>query len=415
MDSCAKCEKKGSEIFSRCGHIRHERCFTLISQFCPKCNIKISNNVKAEIFLAKLKSFENDSDEAAELFFCAEKIIERNPLFHKCKFYDESILEKFIKFGWRINDEIFGGPNLFYNACMSDDVEKVNLLIEYGLDLESFGSKGMKIAIKNSSKNVFDRLLQIGVKLKPKVIFDAIANMRYGMLEKILNEGVDANLKVADGITPILAAAKVGSVKMVQLLMERGSDFAAVDEGGNSIVHYACYRDDVTNLLQFLMDSGLDFTTKNNEGKTPLLVAIERSNLPAALFLARNKAAINECDKFGQYPLHLSANKDEYEILKALIFEGADVNVKNFYQEIPLQCVSNIYDEKEINDAVRLLLDHGADINALYKYDEAPLSLFRLYSRIDNDLKKRLIIGRITLEDKLNIKYNKTLLDLIFS
>jgi len=176
---------------------------------------------------------------------------------------------------------------------------------------------------------------------------------------------------------------------MVQFLIENGANFHAVDDEGNSILNYACYSKDNTKLLEYLFESGFDFTSQNKQSMKPLLIAIHQQNRPAAKFLIKNKAALNVTDSNGDWPLHICAKKDEYYLMKYLIIEGVDVNIKNQEGETPLHLTYKFHDERELNDICELLLDNGAEINVLDKNGNSPLHSLRYF--ISNDLKRRFI------------------------
>ena len=73
--------------------------------------------------------------------------------------------------------------------------------------------------------------------------------------------------------------------------------------------------------------------------------------------------------KFGDSPLHLASIKGNLEIMKLLIFHGADVNSMNDSGNTPLIWASK-FGYLEI---VKLLIDNNADINSKNNFDNTPL------------------------------------------
>ena len=73
---CAKCNKSGTEIISRCGHILHDHCYENLNFYknCQKCGTKLAKYLSIEKFMAKIKSSNLDYDTAAELIVCLDNI-----------------------------------------------------------------------------------------------------------------------------------------------------------------------------------------------------------------------------------------------------------------------------------------------------------------------------------------------------
>jgi len=108
-------------------------------------------------------------------------------------------------------------------------------------------------------------------------------------LMRLLAElGADPLLPNADGTTPILAAAGVGTyspgedpgtetevLEAVKVALELGGDVNGVDNRGETVIHAAAYKQ-VPSVAQFLIDKGAKieiWNQKNKTGWTPLRIA----------------------------------------------------------------------------------------------------------------------------------------------
>ena len=106
---------------------------------------------------------------------------------------------------------------------------------------------------------------------------------------KLLVElGADPLLPNADGCTPLMAAAGVGTLapgeeagtedealEAVEYLLSLGADVNAVDENGETAMHGAAYKS-LPKVVQLLADKGAKievWNRKNKYGWTPLLIA----------------------------------------------------------------------------------------------------------------------------------------------
>ena len=92
----------------------------------------------------------------------------------------------------------------------------------------------------------------------------------------------------ADGTTPLLVAAGVGSrapeeeagtegerLETLAWLLERGGDVKAVDGNGETAMHGAAYKN-VPGVVEWLAENGADmaiWNRKNKKGWTPLMIA----------------------------------------------------------------------------------------------------------------------------------------------
>ncbi|MEW9097092.1 MAG: ankyrin repeat domain-containing protein [Clostridiaceae bacterium] len=99
------------------------------------------------------------------------------------------------------------------------------------------------------------------------------------------------------------------------------------DKFGFSSIHYAADGEE-EEILQFLLDNGVDVNDKNDDGNTALFTVLYPN---IAEMLIENGANINERNKFGDTPLHcLAANGEESEeIITILLENGADKTIIN--------------------------------------------------------------------------------------
>lgn len=67
-------------------------------------------------------------------------------------------------------------------------------------------------------------------------LFNAILKSRTYMVESLLKNGIDVNVRNSDGMTPLMAAANVGNIEIIRMLLARGADMTVV----NSLGERAC-------------------------------------------------------------------------------------------------------------------------------------------------------------------------------
>ena len=140
----------------------------------------------------------------------------------------------------------------------------------------------------------------------------------------IKDEGVDA--KDAQGQTPLMLAAAIGSAEAVRTLIVGGADVRAAGGAGITALHLAADDPAKTRLL---LDAGADVNAASQLRRTPLIAAAAASQSAEVvrLLLARG-ADINAADSSGVTPLNAAANADNREAAELLLARGADPNAQ---------------------------------------------------------------------------------------
>ena len=83
-------------------------------------------------------------------------------------------------------------------------------------------------------------------------LFNAILKMRVSMVESLLKNGIDINVRNSDGMTPLMAAASTGNMQIIRLVLAKGADTHAVNTLGENAGEMAARMGhaDVANLLK---------------------------------------------------------------------------------------------------------------------------------------------------------------------
>lgn len=156
----------------------------------------------------------------------------------------------------------------------------------------------------------------------------------------------------ADGATPLLVAASLGSADMVRLLLELGAAAQARDFKGSTALHVAASGD----VVRVLLAAGLDPDTLDGAavaqsmGRTPLATA---RSADVALALIAGGADIEKRNWFERTPIM----EAEGEVVPVLIDAGADVSARDRWGATPLHFAST-------RIAIEALIAAGADPDA---------------------------------------------------
>ncbi len=126
--------------------------------------------------------------------------------------------------------------------------------------LEAKDLEALKAVFNECELNAYDRY---SFK-KPALSFYDIP---LELMDWLIAQGADINVKDEYDCTPLHYHAKVNNVERVALLLERGADIEAQDKYENTPLHFAEYN---AKTVQLLIEKGADVNAKDDRGNTPL-------------------------------------------------------------------------------------------------------------------------------------------------
>ena len=226
--------------------------------------------------------------------------------------------------------------------------------------------------------------------------------------ETLLNAGFSANDTATHGNSTLLYALKGNfnydlEVSLVRLLVEKGALDITDDKGYNAISiachnvrpqtikallaseNFTLHKDTLhhlfsaaelpsrgsmmesrfsiairkMNIFTLLLEQGLSIDTKNNDGKTPIDIAIENNQVDFAMAVLAIDPNLDSLDHSGYTRLHHAVINKKHELVKVLVEAGANINTKSGGQhsnQTALAFATRNEDEKMVS----LLISLGA-------------------------------------------------------
>ena len=220
----------------------------------------------------------------------------------------------------------------------------VQLLLDRGANPSCNGRSPLLAAVGRGDIRVVDMLLKSGANVN-----EEDPNRSHG--------------------TTLVTAIYNHDFRMVQFLLAHGADVnGQVEKDSKSTaLHVAAYYADIP-LVELLLEHGADVNARGTDDFTVLHFAVGNTEhaLPITKFLLKHGAVI--VDKGGYYGTLLNGAAWDYDLVKLLLDNGADLNITGGKYSSAIQSaaapISGRESRENSHKVTELLLDRGADVNA---------------------------------------------------
>lgn len=132
--------------------------------------------------------------------------------------------------------------------------------------------------------------------------------------------------------------------------------------------------------ISTLLAGGANIEATDEQGMTPLLLAIKHGRRDVVELLLNHGANIHHAANDGVTPLFLAIRERRADLVALLLDKGADVNARGAISGVTPLHVGAYVGDAEI---LRLLLRHGANKHARMTSGELPVDLVRPFGRSD--------------------------------
>lgn len=195
-------------------------------------------------------------------------------------------------------------------------------------------------------------------------------------VQVLLTAHADVNYKNPTGLSALAAATAEGDLPMVKWLVKNGqADVNITDKNERTPVFYAV-ENDQPEILNFLLVSGANPNTPDNNGVSPLMNASAK-NLQACqkLLLRRKNIDIAAQDKQGRTAVFYSAYSGDVFPAKQLVAARADINTPDNKGNTPLM---NAILAKNDRTAT-FFIQQGADLANVNKAGDSAFTLAKKF------------------------------------
>ncbi|XP_041374688.1 serine/threonine-protein phosphatase 6 regulatory ankyrin repeat subunit A-like [Gigantopelta aegis] len=259
---------------------------------------------------------------------------------------DRLVLVKIlVQNGTKVNTANKDGEIPLHIAATENLLEVVSYLVEQGSQINLLNEKGMS----------------------PLYLAQRSSAMPTAVCLYLLHKVADPNLTGRKN-EPLLHLALIKrTLELTEVLVKNGASLSTTDTMGMMPLHATIKkRMDALEFVKCLVENGSSVNIENN-GSTPLLLAITVKSFDVCLYLLDKRADPNVTDAEQNYPLHLAMRDD---VLNTATETGVVTEKMNKHRGSPMEVVTR-------------LVEKGAKLNVVDASGNTPLHIAAYYSSVD--------------------------------
>lgn len=327
-------------------------------------------------------------------------IMGNTPLHIACeKGYPKVLLQLLVgKCGANVNVKNLEGktPLHLLSASDSRDKDDLKFLIEMGGNVHEIDNMG-RTPLYNAESNMVKHLIAMGASIDHRdnmgltpLHFAVIQNDFHRAETYVKCYAADINAQCTKGKTPLHYSTELPNESLTVLLLKCGAQANRRDMDGKMFIHYFCMKEicwigdlhyffrvmirDAVNVVDCagrsplhyvrnsylvypLLELGVNIDSVDNDGLTPLHMAVLRRDMDVVRVLTLKGANVNSQCVCGKTPLHYVVELGDQKILYYLVcFSKVNLNIKDNEENTVLSLAL----KKKLEDVVTLLREKGA-------------------------------------------------------
>ena len=268
-------------------------------------------------------------------------------------------------------------------------------------------------AIYHGSIPIIEMLLDAGADVNhldvqnENCLFKAIELNNLDIIKKIVEKGANVNQASIDqGLTPMCISLSNRNLPIAQYLIEKGAKINPFEPDGSVpfslAIDNAEADEDLSLLIDFLLDAGLNINAQDYKGWTPIMRTIKKGMKKTAKHLIERGANVNLQNNDGNNPVFEAALKDDTEFIEWILSAGGNPenSLPSGFSPLMVACKMGFQKSCEI------LVNAGAEVN---KKDGAGLTPLMYAASNNVDIVRMLLKNNAVLKATCN--QGKTALD----
>jgi ankyrin repeat protein len=232
------------------------------------------------------------------------------------------------------------GRTALMTAVIKDDLTSIQRLLEAGADTtlkDKSGHTSLHIALFEVEKHSAAKILMADKAALNSVdsggrtaLMIAVRKGDLNSMQMLLKAGADTTAIDKHGDTALhIAMYESDCLSCAEVLMTYKAALNSVNDAGRTALMTAVEKEDLTS-LQMLLQAGADTALKDKRGFTAIHIALfERKCQSVAEILMADRTALNSVDDDGKSALMIAIEKNDMTILERLLQAGADTTLKD--------------------------------------------------------------------------------------
>ena len=226
-------------------------------------------------------------------------------------------------------------------------------------DTERFSTPDAQRLMRSADANEAMQLQAQQPTTDTRLLHAVLANDVHAAKALLAEPGVSPNDADGWGNTAFLAAARLGNVEMLRLLLKAGADVNG--RGGNMSPLAAAALHGQTQAVQLLLRQHADVNSAGANGRSPLLNALELDHVETVKALLAGGANSRQLNANGENVLTIAVRKNLPEMLTAFLAQGVPVDMLDREGHSALYW-SAFYHLDALSSVLR---EHGAQTNQM--------------------------------------------------
>ena len=245
-----------------------------------------------------------------------------------------------------VNYLIYNGANInsrkahtpFHYAAFGNSLDVAQVFLKKGFTQES--PLGDETVLHSAARNNALSVLKLLAPNNPSL--NRLDNSGYAPIHHVADRGdpqcllellsndCQIDLPTKKGDTALHLAAEAGCVENIEFLIKYGANVTIKNHRGQTALHLAARSHCLDCVEVLLHKANSDPNAEDNDGRTPLHLALGRSLLAYDVtdMLITRRANVNKADKYGYTPLHVAALNELSQCVDILIQHGADLSAR---------------------------------------------------------------------------------------
>ena len=189
-------------------------------------------------------------------------------------------------------------------------------------------------------------------------------------------DGIDVDQANVAGFTPLILAAEKGNVAIVDKLLAEDPLINKDNGAGNTALLCAIIIRNITIVDRLLDKGGVDVNHINNNGSTPLILAVRYGGVEIVNSLLNAEDTVSDInvdyrDRAGKSAVDYAsaAGAQKIDIVVALFFAGATLPGAGANAEKTLEYLKNLSDNERAKGLVKAILSSNSPYNAGIAFD----------------------------------------------